>query len=294
MGDPEQEQLQELLDACDAAEVDVAGTRAAFDGLAALVEPTVSVGHVQDGEVDGVRVRTYRPGPSDRLRLVWAHGGGWVAGTLDTTDPLCRALAVTTGLEVVAVAYRLAPEHPFPAALEDLLAVVDGLGGPLAVGGDSAGAGLAAVAAQERRGALLAQVLVSPLLDATLGSPSVGALATGHGLTRRALEQYVALYLGGADPTDPRASPLRAADLTGTPPAVIVTGGRDPLRDDGAAYAARLREAGVRVEHRHWPDALHGFFGATAPKPTEDEALLWAADRLGAIVADRPPGHGSD
>ena len=292
MGDPEQEQLQEYLDACDTAEVDVAGTRAAFDGLAEQVEPTVSVDHVDDGTVAGVRVRTYRPGEAGRLRLLWAHGGGWVAGTLDTTDPLCRALAVATGLEVVAVDYRLAPEHPFPAALDDLLAVVDGLTGPLAVGGDSAGAGLAAVAAQERRGVLVAQVLVSPLLDATLDSPSVAAFATGHGLTRNALEQYVALYLAGADPTDPRVSPLRTGDLAGTPPAVIVTGGQDPLRDDGAAYAARLREAGVRVEHRDWPEALHGFFGATAPTPTEDEALLWAADQLGAIMADRPPGHG--
>lgn len=288
MGDAEREQLQELLDACDTAEVDVAATRAVFDALAAVVEPTVPVAHVEDGTVDGVRVRTYRPGPAGGLRLLWAHGGGWVAGSLGTTDPLCRALAVTTGLEVVAVDYRLAPEHPFPAAVEDLLAVVDGLTGPLAVGGDSAGAGLAAVAAQERRGALVAQVLVSPLLDATLGSPSVGALATGHGLTRRALLQYVGLYLDGADPADPRASPLRAVDLTGVPPAVVVTGGRDPLRDDGAAYAARLRQAGVRVEHRDWPGALHGFFGATAPTPAEDEALLWAADRLGALVGDRP------
>ena len=278
--------LEQLLDAFDRADVDVARTRAVLEELSAAAGafPRTPVAVVTDSQVAGVGIRSFRPGAPGGLRLVWAHGGGWVAGTLDVTDPLCRALAAASGLEVVAVDYRLAPEHPFPAALEDLLAVLAGLDGPLAVGGDSVGGGLAAAAAQRHPGPLAAQLLVSPLLDATLSSPSIRELATGHGLTRRVLEQYAALYLAGADPSDPRASPLLTADLRGLPPAVIVTGGRDPLKDEGAAYAARLGEAGVRAVHRNWPLAVHGFFGMSGPTPVEDEALRWAVGELAALV----------
>lgn len=256
-------------------QVDVAGTRATIDEMTALGPPPLPLDEVEDGRAGGVAVRTFRPAQPRGPRLVWAHGGGWVAGTLAATDPLCRLLVRTTGCEVVAVGYRLAPEHPFPAGLDDLLAVLDALDGPLAVGGDSAGAGLAAVAARLRPG-LRMQVLLCPLLDATLSSPSVTTRASGFGLTRRALEQFVELY--GGDPTDPRVSPLLAPDLAGVAPAVVVTGGLDPLADDGARYAERLTASGVAVAHRCWPDAAHGFVGMGSTD--SDEALAWLGQQL--------------
>ena len=256
-------------------EVDVAQTRAVLDTMAAHGPPPLPVGVVEDGRLGGVAVRTFHPPAPVGTTLVWAHGGGWVAGTLDVADPLCRLLVQATGRTVVAVDYRLAPEHPFPAGLEDLLAVLDALNGPVAVGGDSAGGALAAVAARLRSG-LTAQVLLCPLLDATLSSPSVAARATGFGLTRRTLEQFVELY--GGDPADTRVSPLLAPDLAGVAPAVVVTGGLDPLAGDGERYVARLRAAGVTVAHRCWAGAGHGFVGMGSAD--SDQALAWLGEQL--------------
>ncbi len=295
--DPVLAGLLDELDDDGGAPIDLEELRAGLDRFAAAVaRPGQPVAQVIDDVVAGVPVRRYRPAPVTPagLQLVWAHGGGWIAGSLNAVDPLCRALAVAAGVEVVSVGYRLAPEHPFPAALDDVLAVVDAMDGPLAVGGDSAGGGLAAVVAQVRPGRLAAQVLVTPLLDATLSSPSITSLGSGHGLTRNALERYVALYLDGAAPTDLRASPLLAPDLRGLPPTVVVTAAVDPLRDEGSSYAARLQSAGVPVRHRCWPAMVHGFMGMSAHTPLADQAVDWTAARLqelacGERIRSYPP-----
>jgi len=265
---------------------DVARARAGLDSFAAAVATPGSSSGAEDGEVLGVPVRRYSPQePGRGPALVWFHGGGWVTGSLAAVDPLCRAVLSRTGAPVTSVAYRLAPEHPFPAALEDCVAVLRALAaqGPVAVGGDSAGAGLAAAACLVLRGEglpVLAQLLVNPLVDATLSCPSVHELACGYGLTRTALEHFVGLYLDGADPHDPRCSPLLADDLSGLPPAVVVTAECDPLRDEGEAYAARLRAAGVPVALRRYDGMVHGFVGMTALTPLADETLDWMVAAL--------------
>ena len=238
-------------------------------------------------------LRTYRRfgtglgggGHAAQPGIAFFHGGGWVMGDLDSHDGSCRLLAAVTGCVVVAVDYRLAPEAPFPAAVEDALAAygwihahAEELGiaaGQVAVMGDSAGGTLAAVVAQQTRsGAVgagarpapapppVAQVLVYPALDTRLESASMTAFGDGFFLTRPAMEYFRSAYL--PDPAtwaDPLAAPLFAEDVSGLAPALVVTAGFDPLHDDGEAYAARLAAAGVEVEHRCYPDQVHGFFG---------------------------------
>ncbi|HEV3282017.1 MAG TPA: alpha/beta hydrolase fold domain-containing protein [Acidimicrobiales bacterium] len=210
--------------------------------------------------------------------IVYFHGGGWVSGDLDTHDPLCRILALASGCLVVAVDYRLAPEDPFPAAVDDALAAYcwvhqhhDELGiadGQVGVMGDSSGGNLAAVVAQLARAGTgrapapppIAQGLVYPVVDARLGSESMRSLADGFLLTRAAMEFYRGQYLPDRSLWEsPMASPVLAPDLGGLAPALVVTAGFDPLRDDGAAYAQALQRAGVVVEHRRYEDQIHGF-----------------------------------
>jgi acetyl esterase len=212
--------------------------------------------------------------------LVFFHGGGWVQGSLTSHDGACRMLAALAGVRVLSVAYRLAPEHPFPAAADDALAAyrhavehARALGADrarIAVGGDSAGGNLAAVTALAARDAGVPapafQLLLYPALDLTMAQPSVATFAEGFFLTRASMDIYAGAYVPDpAQRTDPRASPLFAADLTGLPPAYIATAGTDPLRDEGEAYAARLRSAGVRVELDRHP-LLHGFVNMTATR----------------------------
>ena len=279
--------VRELLDAWgEPGEFDLAAAR---EGLSVLSEDAIErfpLASVVDSQIADVRVRTYEPGgPAFTPPLVWFHGGGFVAGTLDAVDPLCRALAVGTASPVISVDYRLAPEHPFPAALDDCVAVVRSVAeaGPVAVGGDSAGGGLAASTCQALAGekvSIAAQVLMNPFLDNTLSFPSVDECAEGFGLTRRHLEHFAALYVGRADPADPRCSPVLAPSLRGLPPAVIVTAEYDPLRDEGEAYARRLREAGVEVCVRRWDSMVHGFVGMWDVTPAADEALAWIVETL--------------
>ena len=273
--------LAALLGAFDDGDaLDVAQARAGLDAFAQAVGAGAPEVPYEDGVVAGVPVRRYLPdGPARGPELVWLHGGGWVTGTLAAVDPLCRSLVARTRAPMTSVGYRLAPEHPFPAALEDCLAVVDALG-PVAVGGDSAGAGLAAAVAQQAPGLVTTQVLLNPLLDATLSSPSISLLGNGFGLTRTALDHFVGLYLDGADPSDPRCSPLLTDDLSGLPPAVVLTAELDPLRDEGEAYAERLRQAGVPVASRRFPGMVHGFAGMTAVTPVAGQALDWLVDEL--------------
>lgn len=279
--------LAELLRSFeDGNAFDVTRARTALDEFAQLVGAPAPGVDTTDDEVAGVRVRRYLPpGPPKGPALVWFHGGGFVTGSLDAIDPMCRAVLTRTCAPITSVHYRLAPEHPFPAALDDCVAVLRAVAadGPVAVAGDSAGAGLAAAACLAVRGEGLpirAQLLVNPLVDATLGSPSIRELGTGFGLTRDALEQFVGLYLDSADPRDPRCSPLLADDLRGLPPAVVVTAECDPLRDEGEAYAARLVDAGVPVALRRWDGMVHGFAGMSAVTPVADQALDWMIDEL--------------
>jgi acetyl esterase len=258
--------------------------RAGLELLSVQVSTLRAVYDVQTSDLElpdrRIAIRTYRPAPGDLPVLMWFHGGGYVSGSLDAIDPTCRELAVRARVNVVSVGYRLAPEHPFPAALHDCLAAADRLQ-PAAVGGDSAGGGLAAVVAQLHPG-LRAQLLLCPWLDGTLSLPSVHANSSPDGLNERALRAYLQLYAG--DPLDPRVSALHATDLSQAAPAVIVTAGLDPLRDDGDTYADHLRTAGVPVATRRWDNELHGFPGMTAVSPAADESLQWAADRLRELL----------
>ncbi len=227
-----------------------------------------AVHEVYDRTVPGpagpVPVRVYRPSEATGLPVVvWFHGGGWVIGGLDSHDHLCRLLCDDAGCVVVSVDYRLAPEHPFPAAVEDCVAAygwvaanateVGGDPGRVAVGGDSAGGNLAAVVALTRRDAgdppPRAQVLVYPVTDHEFDSPSMHENATGYFLEREHMRWFFGHYLRTpADADDWRVSPLRAPDLSGVAPAIVVTAEYDPLRDQGEAYGARLRAAGVDTE----------------------------------------------
>jgi len=211
-----------------------------------------------------------RPQPA----LIYFHGGGWVIGDLESHDQVCRALANAASSVVVAVDYRLAPEHKFPAAAEDAIAALDWIAtnaarlgidaSRLAVGGDSAGGNLAAVAAIDARdrGApgILLQLLVYPAADMSREWPSAERHAQQLPLTRAALNWFIAHYVRSpADKADWRASPLRAASLKALPPAFIVTAGFDPLCDEGQAYAQALRAAGVPVVHEPFAGQIHGF-----------------------------------
>ena len=238
--------------------------------------------HVADRRIPGpageIPVRVYRRlgGPAEPPSIVYLHGGGWVVGDLDSHDGSCRLLADVTGCVVVAVDYRLAPEHPFPAAVEDSLAAYRWVqehhaelgteAGRVGVMGDSAGGNLAAVVAQVTRTgevpAPVAQCLVYPGTDAHLDAPSHKLFGEGFFLTREGMEWFRAHYLPDPDDWDsPLASPLLEPDLSGVAPAVVVTAGFDPLRDEGRAYADRLAEAGVSVRYRCYDDMVHGFFG---------------------------------
>jgi acetyl esterase len=258
--------------------------RAGLEALAAAVSAPPPVYKVEDGELDlpgrRIALRTYQPAPGARAILMWFHGGGYVSGSLTAIDATCRELAVRAEVDVVSVGYRLAPEHPYPAALDDCLAAAELLR-PDALGGDSAGGGLAATVAQ-RHGGLRAQVLLCPWLDGTLALPSIRANSAPDSLNEKALQAFIQLYTD--DPSDPGVSPLQATDLSTAAPAVVVTAGLDPLRDDGERYADRLLEAGVKVELRRWEDQVHGFPGMTASTPAAAESLQWAADRLNDLL----------
>jgi acetyl esterase len=264
----------------------------------------VAVAAVADRAVPGpagdLPVRVYTPeGEAPFPIVVFFHGGGWVVGTLDTYDPLCRALAAAVPAVVVSVDYRLAPEHRWPAAVEDAYAATlwasrhaAELGGAqhrLAVAGDSAGGNLAAVVAlgaRDRGGPAIAfQLLVYPALDAAGDTGSWRGFADGFYLTAAGMRWYWDHYLGGADGAAPDASPLRAAFLGGLPPALVVTADHDVLRDEGEAYAARLGEAGVAADVRRVEGVVHGFFRWRAVTGAADAALQESAAALRSALA---------
>jgi acetyl esterase len=229
------------------------------------------VAAVRDEAIDGpggkLPVRIYTPTWDQGRAVTYLHGGGWVLGDLDTHDPVCRRVANAVGATVVAVDYRLAPEHPHPAPLDDTVAALAWTaaafpGRPLGVAGDSAGASLAAGAALRARDAgipLTAQLLMYPATDPSMSSPSVTENAEGYFLTRADVVWFNDQYIPGGT-TDPHIDLLHA-DVAGVAPAVVATAEFDPLRDEGDAYAARLAAAGVTVHHRPGPGLIHGYFG---------------------------------
>jgi len=249
-----------------------AGLRVLFAAGDAPAVPAVE--STVPGPAGDIAVRVYSPAGSrpEGPTLVWYHGGGFVVGDLESTDGTCRRLAETSGMRLVSVDYRLAPEHPYPAAVEDaqaaFSAVGEGkLGGPpswLAVGGDSAGGNLAAVqclvARDEGTRRPDFQLLVYPVTDPAHVSASRVANGEGYFLSREMMEWFEGHYAGGCL-SDPRVSPLLAPSLAGLPPAYVVTAEYDPLRDEGEAYAKRLREAGVAVDAVRYDGQVHGFFG---------------------------------
>jgi acetyl esterase len=239
----------------------------------------------QDG--GSVRARVYTPLHGVRVSgsVVWLHGGGWCLGDLEGFDRVCRSLANAGGFEVVSVDYRLAPEHPFPAAVHDANASVRWAAkrGPVVVGGDSAGGNLAAVAVRHQREQVRAQVLVYPATDASMGGESYrgGDLPM---LKASEMQACWAAYRGGAPTDDPDLSPLRGADLAGLPPTLIAVAGVDVLRSDGEAYAAALRAAGVTVQLELYEDMTHGFlrWGGVVDRSREliGRAAGFAAEHL--------------
>jgi acetyl esterase len=255
----------------------------------------------------GVAARVYRPAALDgpAPTIVYFHGGGFVIGDLDTHEGVCRLLAHDTAAVVVSVDYRLAPEHEFPAAIDDAYAAlqlvakdIEAYGGDparLAVGGDSAGANLAAVCAQLAQAdgiALAAQLLVYPAVDLLGDYPSRTDNATGYFLTLEDMRWFGRQYVGldESDPRaaelarDPRLSPLHAPSLAGLPPAVIATAEFDPLRDEGEAYADALRAAGVTVHHRRFDGLIHGFYGLEMVSPAVADATAWVNSRLQEVL----------
>ncbi|MFG2644235.1 alpha/beta hydrolase [Streptomyces sp. NPDC048370] len=225
------------------------------------------------------------PAPTPTPVIVFAHGGGWVLCDLDTHDGLCRELAGRTGASVVSVDYRRAPEHRFPAAEDDVYAVLEWAaseypGSPLLVAGDSSGGNLAAAAALRARDAggppVAGQLLFHPALDHRLDTPSAEAYAEGFFHTAAHMRWYWEQYVGpSGDPV--AASPGLAADLTGLPPTLVVLADCDLLRDEGLAYARRLSSAGVRTHVQLHTGVFHGFLGARGVLPEADAALAGAA-----------------
>ena len=281
--------------------------RARYDASTAAFAPaTPALRSVEDrvvpGPGGGIPVRVYRPETEAAALpvLTFFHGGGWVFGNLESHDHVCRALAHEADCLVVAVDYRLAPEHKYPAALDDCYAVtawlaanapeMGGDGARIAVGGDSAGGNLAAavcLAARERGGPAIAfQLLIYPATDHTADTDSLARNAIGYLLTRDAIEWCKALYLRDADDArDPLASPLLADDLAGLPPALVQTAEFDPLLDEGTAYAERLAAAGVATEHLTYAGMVHGFVRMGALIDDANAAIADAAKRLKAALA---------
>jgi len=280
-----------------------AQVRESYAAMSAAELGQPEVGSVVDRSIPGpagdVAVRVYRPaGDGPFGGLVFYHGGGWVIGDLDTHDPLCRQLCLQAGVVVVSVDYRLAPEHTYPAGTDDSWAALQWVASNaaelevdpdrLAIGGDSAGGNISALMAIRARDeggpALRLQLLIYPATDLTMEHPSIKENGVGYFLTEESMVWFTGHYIGAdrehGDPTDAQLSPLRAESLAEVAPARVITAEFDPLRDEGDAYAARLADEGVEVEHDQNPGMIHGFFQMGALSPAASDAISRAADHL--------------
>ena len=276
-------------------------------GLAKTEIAPPEIGETRDlsapGPTGKMRLRSYTPanaGSEAEAAILFMHGGGCVIGDLETHDIFCRSLCHDTGATVLSLDYRLAPEHAFPAAVEDTAAALTWLSHGaaslgldaerIAVAGDSAGAGLAAVALHETKGQLVApvraQALIYPALDLRGRLPSRKELAHHFPIPRDMIDWFFDHYFGTAWPiADPRAIPALYEDYTGLPPALIVTAGHDPLRDEGAEYAERLTAAGVPVNYECYEGTIHGFMNMGrvlrgAHGRARKRVAAWVAERL--------------
>ena len=272
--------------------------RQGFAGMMQLTGPKdVPVGKVDNFTIPGpggdIRARAYAPiaavGP--QAALIYFHGGGFVVGSLESHDGLCRLFAAEGGFKVIAVDYRLAPEHPWPAAVDDAMAAVQWIeanatelgvdGGRIAVGGDSAGGMLTAIVTQAARTTKLkiaCQMLLFPSTQIGGETSSLHEFAVGYFLERRTVEHFAAMYAPpGIDRNSPKVSPLRARDFSGLPPAFVMLGGYDPLHDEGLAYAEKLKAAGVKVTIADYPSMVHCFIYLQTVLPEAHEAVSRAA-----------------
>jgi acetyl esterase len=265
-------------------------------------EQIVPVASTEDRTVPGadgdLKARVYRPeGDGPFPTVVFFHGGGWVIGDLDTHDNMARHICRGSEAVVVAVDYRLAPEHPFPAAAHDAVAAarwvaqhLDELGGDdrMALAGDSAGGNLSAVVAQTLHAdgvPLAGQFLIYPAVDAEGEYPSRLENAKGYFLEQPTMDWFYGHYAGAWDDAkDVRLSPLHGADLSGLPPAVIVTAEFDPLRDEGEAYGKALEAAGVRADVTRYDGLIHGFFDMGTVSPAAQAAIDESCARFGELL----------
>ena len=294
--DPAAQAVLDILNAPGVPPLDelpLDAARTAYDQLAGFAGELTPVRLMTEHSAGSVPVRVCWPeGNGPHPVLIWVHGGGGVLGSAAGYDPQARDLCVRANCIVVNVDYRLAPEHPFPAGLNDVRTVAEwvltdlpDLGGDphrVAVAGDSAGANLAAVLANELPGAFRLQALIYPVVDMTMSYPSISENGDGLLLTRAAMTWFLNQYLDGADPQDPRASPIYAeqAVLAKAPPALVITAEFDPLRDEGEAYRDRLRAAGVPVEHQRYDGMIHAFYAMRGMIPAANDALDQVAAAL--------------
>lgn len=286
---PEVRALLEMMDAQGAppleSEDPIVARSSRLEGMKMLGGEPEALGRVEDLVVPrpdgptsdgGLPVRLYASEPGGiRPALVFFHGGGWVFGNIETHDAVCRALAKESGAVVISVDYRLSPEHKFPAAVDDSYAATQWVAANaerlgidarrIAVGGDSAGGNLATVVAMRCRDAggpaLAGQVLLYPVTDlSSFDTASHRELSEGYFLSGAAMDWFSGHYLASADhKRHPEVSPLLAPDVSGLPPALVITAEFDPLRDEGEAYAERLKKAGVPVTVSRYPGMIHGF-----------------------------------
>jgi len=305
--------LQAFVAASEAANADrpaipdatVAEARAGYEALAGLgagpdlfsvADATIA------GQAGEIPIRIYRPnGDTGEPGLVFYHGGGWTIGSLDSHDPECRKLAERSGCVVVAVDYRLAPEHPYPAAIDDSWAALQHIAANagdfgidaarLAVGGDSAGGNISAVMAIKARDAGIAlrqQMLIYPAVDARMGWPSHDENAEGPFLKKVTMEWFQLQYFSGEGAgrqEEVNASPYLAETLAGVAPAVVITAEYDPLRDEGNAYATALMAAGVTVNATEWAGVAHAFFQLGPLLPHAEAVIDHLAARLRAAMS---------
>ncbi len=305
--DPRAQRLLHML----SVSAGVAEPETADDRRRGLASLTASVGgeapyvaSVEDISLPGAAgpliLRRYQPEGEGVGAILFLHGGGWVAGSLDTHDGVCRRLANASGCQVFALDYRLAPEHPFPAGLEDGLTALRWLAAnagafqfdpaKLVMGGDSAGGNLAAaclLAREDHDPNIALQLLICPILDLARESESRSAFAQGYFLSRATMERDLADYLPPeTDLFDPRVSPLHAPDLSGLPPTHIHVAEFDPFRDEGLAYAERLNAAGVTVSSRQHAGMIHYFYAMPGAVPHAEAALRDIGAAVKAALAD--------
>lgn len=303
--DPQAKLLIEKAEAAgnpELYELDPLAARKQFLELSKAVDvKPMNVGSVENqlipGPAGNIALRVYRPTgvQGNASALIYFHGGGWVIGDLDTHDGICRWICSQSGCVVASVDYRMAPEHKFPAPLEDCLAATfwvaengEALGidiARIAVGGDSAGGNLAAVVSQQARDqggpSIAYQLLIYPATDLTMSEASHQELAKGYRLTKPLMEWFIGHYLNNdSERMDSRASPLFCDDLNGLPAALVITAGFDPLRDEGVRYADKLSSSGVETTHVCYDGMIHGFFSMGGWLEKSREALDYTSQKL--------------